>query len=344
MRIGIAGLNGLYWPMSIGNGLSGKPGVEFLAAATLGERGTAIKESLGLSPQEYAAKYNLKLYDQAEEMVKSEKLDTVAIVTRHTAHADWVERLAKLGVNIYIPKTFATNQQDANRIVKAEKEYGIRIAIGPTARYLPPMVSIKNTVESGSIGEPFSIRICHHHGVIDVFHQNDWYRDLIEGGPELSLAWYGIDLIQYLMSDQVKSVFARYGNFTSPISPFMDCGRIVMELGRGGIGSFDMYFCNRISYPSWQLELVGSKGVISIHRVPGDSSKTVVSLDTLDGYRILPIPVETSNWEMFWVDELLQGKSLSVSAEYARQVTLTSLAARDSACRGEMITLPVEGN
>jgi hypothetical protein len=27
------------------------------------------------------------------------------------------------------------------------------------------------------------------------------------------------------------------------------------------------YFCNRVAYPSWQLEIVAAKGVVSIHRV-----------------------------------------------------------------------------
>ena len=42
MRVGIAGLNALYWPVAMGNGLAGKPGVNFLAAATLGEDETVL--------------------------------------------------------------------------------------------------------------------------------------------------------------------------------------------------------------------------------------------------------------------------------------------------------------
>ncbi len=339
MRIGIAGLNGLYWPVAMGNGLVGKPGVQFLAAATLGEDATEIKANLGLSPAEYAAKYKIKLYDQAEDMVKSEQLDTVVLVTRHSQHADWVERLAKLGVNIFLPKTFVTTPEDAGRIVRAEKQYGIRVAVGPSARYLPPMAAVKRALETGLIGTPFSLRVCHHHGTIDVFNHNDWYRDPKEGGPELSLGWYGIDLALHLMGDKIKTVFAKYGNYTSPDSPFMDCGRIVMEMERGGAASFDMYFCNRINYPSWQLEIAGPKGVISIHRAGDNASKTVVSLDDAAGYKEMPLPEETPNWEMFWVDEFVQGHDLSVTAEYARQVTLISLAARDSARTGKVVAL-----
>ena len=43
------------------------------------------------------------------------------------------------------------------------------------------------------------MRLCQHHGTIDVFNAADWYRDPAEGGPELSLGWHGIDLVPYLM-------------------------------------------------------------------------------------------------------------------------------------------------
>ena len=56
------------------------------------------------------------------------------------------------------------------------------------------------------------------------------------------------------MGQEIASVYAEYGNYTSPNSPFMDCGRISMRTEGSGLASFDMYFCNRVPYPSWQLE------------------------------------------------------------------------------------------
>ncbi len=338
MRVGIAGLQALYWPVAFGNGLQAKK-VEFAAAATLGASDEAIAGALGMTPAQYAASYGVKLYGQAEEMVAAERLDTVVLVTRHSEHAAWAERLAPLGVNIVIPKTFATTMADAERIVAAGKRYGVKIAVGPSARFLPPMLAVKQALEAGLIGEPFALRICHHHGTIDVFHQSDWYRDPKEGGPELSLGWYGIDLVLQFMQDQVATVSAQYGNYTSPGSPFMDCGRIVMRLARGGVASFDMYFCNRMPYPSWQLEVVGPKGVISIHRTEADPLKTLVALDSAEGYRRLPVPEQTPGWETFWVDDLLACREPSLTAEYAALVTRISLAAREAAQQGRVVAL-----
>jgi predicted dehydrogenase len=251
----------------------------------------------------------------------------------------WAERMAKLGVDLFIPKTFATTLADAERIVQAGRRHGVQIAVGPSARYLPPMLAAQEAIAQGSIGEPFAVRICHHHGTIDVFGEGDWYRDPQEGGPELSLGWYGIDLVLHLMQDTVQTVFAVYGNYTSPDSPFMDCGRIVMGMGRGGVASFDMYFCNRVPYPSWQLEIVGPKGVISVHRTEDSSSGTVVSLDGSEGYRTLPLPAQTPDWETFWIDDLLAGREPALTAEVAKRITQISLAARDSAETGRPVAL-----
>jgi predicted dehydrogenase len=342
MRVGMAGLNALYWPLAFGGGLARFPGVDFVAAATLGTSPDVIQANLGMTPAEYAARYGLKLYELPEDMIHAEHLDTIVLISRHSHHADWVERLAPLGVNFFIPKTFATTLSEADRIVQTQRRYGVRIAAGPSARFLAPMRAVKAAIDSGLIGQPFSLRLCHHHGTIDVFGRNDWYRDPHEGGPELSLGWYGIDLAQFMLSDQVKTVGASYGNFTSPDSPFLDCGRIVMMMRRGAFASFDMYFCNRFAYPAWQLELIGDKGALSLRPSGQDPSQTILVFEDQAGSRALPITADGPHWEMFWRDELLAGQRPTIDAADARQITMVSLAARDAAGFGKVVAIPEE--
>ncbi len=339
MRAGMVGLAGLYWPMTLGRALHVHSDVQFLGAATLGVDDRAILEMLGMTPAEYAERFGLRLYEDAEAMVVGEKLDTVALITPHTEHAMWAERMAQLGVNIFIPKTFATSLADAERIVEAQQRYDVKIASGPSARFLPAMVAAHQAVQAGRIGKPFSMRLCHHHGTLDVFHANDWYRNPEEGGPELSLGWYGIDLVQHLMDEPVQTVYAQYGNYTTPDSPFMDCGRIEMRLASGGQAAFDMYFCNRVAYPSWQMEIVGPEGVISIHRAAEDSNTVVVALDGPDGHATLPLPEHAPNWESFWIDDFLAGTRPAILAEDAAEITRISLAARESAATGAPVML-----
>jgi predicted dehydrogenase len=250
-----------------------------------------------------------------------------------------VEQLAPLGVNIFIPKTFTTTLTDAQRIVDAQAQHGIRIAVGPTARYLPSFMAVKNALDAGLIGQPFNLRLCHHHGTLDVFNAADWYREPAEGGLELSLGWYGIDLILHLLDDQVTEVYASYGNFTTLDSPFMDCGRMVLQMAQGGSAAFDMLFCNRFAYPSWQLEITGTEGIIAIQRSAPDSNGAVVTLHNRAGTEPLPLPQQTPGWEHFWIEEFLNGGELTLDAGDALEITRLSLAARHSAQTRQVVAV-----
>jgi predicted dehydrogenase len=335
----MVGLAALYWPIAIGNALKANDSVEFVAAATLGVDRDLIQAILGMSAAEYAARFDVKLYTRAEEMVGDERLDTVVLNCRHSEHRVWAERMAALGMNIFIPKTFATTVDDAEGIVQAERRHGVTIAVGPSARFLPPIMAIKSALDDGLIGAPFSLRLCHHHGTIDHFHPKDWFRDAKEGGPALSLGWYCADLVLFLTGQGVKSVYAEYGNYTTPHSPFLDCGKIVMRLDGGGIASCDVYYCNRMPYPSWQLELIGPKGMLSIHRTEAAPTNTVVRLDSADRSDILALPKPTVGWEANWVDEFLRTEKPAISAEYGKLITQISLAAATSADQGVPVTL-----
>jgi predicted dehydrogenase len=331
MRAGMVGLSALYWPQTLGRGLAANPAVDFRAAATLGVADESIATTLGSSPQDYADQFKLKLYSDAEEMIAAEALETVVLITPHSQHADWVERLAPLGVNIFIPKTFTTTLKDAERIVQAQAHQNVRIAVGPTARYLPVFMAVKEALSAGAIGQPFSLRLCHHHGTIDGFNITDWYLEPSEGGPELSLGWYGIDLILHLLDDQVTQVVANYGNFTTPQSPFMDCGRMVLKMAQGGTAVFDMLFCNRFAYPAWQLEIIGTEGALAIQRAAPDSNSLVVTLHNAQGTQILSVPEQTPGWEHFWIEEFVTGRELSLDAAQAMKITRISLMARQAA-------------
>jgi len=325
----------------MGNGLRNKAdkGVELLAAATMGVDKNYIEACLKMTPEEFAAKYGIKLYDCAEEMIAAEKLDTVVLNGRHSEHANLAEKIAACRVNIFIPKTFATTVADARRIADAGRRHGVKIYSGPSATYLPEMVTLKKCIGDGLIGKPFSMRICHHHGVLDVFGKDDWYRLPEEGGPELSLGWYGIDLIMGLFGEDVKNVYASYGNFTTPDSPFMDAGRITMTMAGGGFAAFDMYFCNRVPYPSWQAEIIGDKGVLSLHRVEGSSGKTAICADTRDGHKTIALLADVPPWELTWADDLLAGKDHLITAERSARITEVSIAARESAEKGIVVNV-----
>ncbi|MFC1582692.1 Gfo/Idh/MocA family protein [Planctomycetota bacterium] len=339
MRIGMAGICARYWPFALANGVRNRPGTKLSAAAIMGFTEKQIAVHLEMSAREYADRMGLPLYTQAEEMIEAEKLDCVILCTPQTQHARWVEKLAPLGVDIFVPKTFATTMRDAQRIVTAAKKYKVRIASGPTGRFLPAIAAARKAVDRGIIGAPFSFRVMHHHGTIDSFGPQDWYRDEKEGGPELSLGWYVLDLVLHFMGPKVRDIYAHYDNFTTPDSPFMDCGQMVLTMRSGAIAACNMYFCNRMPYPSWEIEIAGPKGIIRVQQSGPDAGTTESVFFGPKGRTALPLPKRLPHWEVFWADEFRQDKPLSITAANAAWITELSLAARRSSRTGRPIKL-----
>ena len=338
MRIGMVGITSKWWPIAIARSLKAAQNVKLLAAATLGSESREVIEHLGIPPEEYADEFGLKLYSRAEEMIAEEQLDAVVLNVRHSKHANWAERLAKLGVDIYIPKPFATTLSDARRIVEVGERYGVNIACGPSDRYQPAILAAKTAVDEGLIGEPFAMRMAHHHGTIETFHKKDWYRDPKEGGPELSLAWYVIDLAMHFMGSGVDRVFADYENYTSPESPFMDCGKMVLRMTTGAIVSCDMYFCNRFPYPVWELEILGPRGAVKVH-AEGGTDKLAATLYAEQAVTRLPLPQKAPDREVAWVNGFETKAPAVVPAKTAFEITRVSLAARDAARTGRAIPM-----
>jgi predicted dehydrogenase len=337
LRVGVAGIAALYWPLAIAGGISGRRDARLVAFSTLGVPDTEIERHLGMRPAEYAKRFGAVPYRDLDGMMGAERLDAVALCTRHSEHARWVERLAPYGADIFVAKTFATTAADADRIRAAGRAHGVRIAVGPSARFLSWFAAVKQALDAGRIGTPFALRISHHHGTLDVFRRGDFYRDPREGGPELSLGWYLVDLVMHLFGEPVSRVAAEYGTYTTPDSPFMDCGKLTLRMAGGAMASCDMYFCNRFAFPAWEMEMTGDAGALLVRQSCGAKPDTKVILLSRGGRRELPLPVRVPHWELFWIDEFRTRREPSLSADYAAEVTRVCLAAREAARKGTVV-------
>ena len=341
LRVGIVGLASLYWPQALAENLARLPEAELLASAHLGETDEQIAATLGCSGAEFAEQHDVKLYQGIEKMIQAEGLGVVAICTRHTLHAEHVERAAAAGADIYLCKTMATTSADCDRIVRAGRRHGVKIAVGPGGRLQPQHVVARAAVEAGRIGRPIAVRLSHNHGTIDVFGRSDWYRDRDEGGPELSLGWYVIDVLRAIVPRPVRRVFAEYANFISPDSPFMDQGKIALRFDNDTLGACDMYFSNRFPFPTWNLEVIGTEGAIRTHSGRGDDGVPPAVLWTADGAEQLDVPAG-DNWTAdtaAWVRAFATGGEPPIDAEEARTITEICLACRQSAQTGRVVSL-----
>jgi myo-inositol 2-dehydrogenase / D-chiro-inositol 1-dehydrogenase len=337
MRVGIYSLHSCYWPVALAQCIRQIPGAELVAAAHLGFDPALTRDILGVSPEDFAQQFSVPLYEDPQTMIEREGVEAVLIAGPHTELPGYCEQAAGLGCHFYVSKPMAVSTAGAERIVEAAQEAGVVAVSGMTERFDPGIRAAQQRIAAGEIGEVIAIRALHQHGRLS-FHPRDWWNDPEQGGPELSLMWYVADVCRWLAGSEVTRVYAEYGTFNSPGSPFMDNGKATFRFANGVLGSADIYFSCDFEFPHWEVEVMGTTGAIRTQQ----SAYSVTAFGP-GGPRVSVAPAhdmlrdEVANWLAACRGE---GETF-MRIRDARQVLEVCFAARESAQAHQPVELPV---
>ena len=107
-----------------------------------------------------AAKFNIpRVYGDVDELLKSEELDFVDIITEIDAHAAFVKLAAQYHLPVICQKPMAPDLQTAEEMVAACQKAGVPLFIHENWRWQAPIRALKKALSEGSIGRPFRARI-----------------------------------------------------------------------------------------------------------------------------------------------------------------------------------------
>lgn len=122
-------------------------------------------------------------YTDYHEMLSAEQLDIISICTWPQLHAPMTIAAAECGAKaILCEKPMAMTLSEADAMIQACEENGVKLIIGHQYRFNPYFTEAKRLIESGSIGE-----------VLYVWgHSSD---SLMNKGPHL------VDTMRYILSD-----------------------------------------------------------------------------------------------------------------------------------------------
>lgn len=107
--------------------------------------------------KELASRFNCKYYKKYEDMLEKEEIEVVTIAVPTKFHKKVALDCIKKGINILLEKPIAGTVADANRIVKAAKEKGVKFTVGHIERFNPAVIKLKDMLDKGKLGEIVSI-------------------------------------------------------------------------------------------------------------------------------------------------------------------------------------------
>jgi len=140
-----------------------------------------------------------KAYADAEEMLRTEKLDFVDVVTTSPFHRQLVELAARHGVAAICQKPFADTYADAAAMVRACEAAGVPLAVHENFRWQKPFVEIADRIAAGRIGRPTYARISFRHGFD--YYKNQPYLAEVERLSLMDIGLHLYDLVRHLVGE-----------------------------------------------------------------------------------------------------------------------------------------------
>jgi glucose-fructose oxidoreductase len=155
------------------------------------------------------------VYRDIERCLKEAKPDLAILCPATGRHAEVVEKVAALGVDILLEKPFAASLADADRMLAAVARAGVRLAINWPLRWYPPHVTTKRLIDEGAVGEVIEVHF-YDGNRGPLYHRADkvavsdeevqrgkstswWYKKAAGGGSLLDYLGYGATLGTWFM-------------------------------------------------------------------------------------------------------------------------------------------------
>lgn len=180
-------------------------------------------------------------YTDYKELIAAEKPELISIATESGNHAEIALYCIESGINVIIEKPMAMSIADANKIIELAEEKHVKVSACHQNRFNVAVQELRKAVESGRFGKI-------SHGSIHVrWNRNKGYYDQApwrgawaqDGGALMNQCIHGIDLLRWMMGDEVEEVYGATRQQFHDYLEAEDVGMAVVKFKNGAIGTIE---------------------------------------------------------------------------------------------------------
>lgn len=181
---------------------------------------------------------SVKQYTDYKELLQNEQVDLIAICTESGKHAPIALDCIDAGVNLIIEKPMALSIEDADEIIRRAEEKGVKVSACHQNRFNKSVRVIRDAIEKKRFGRLF-------HGAAHIRWNRGWeyysrakWRGTWEqdGGALMNQCIHNIDLLRWMMGDEIEEVFAYTDKLNHPYIQAEDLGLALIRFKNGAYG------------------------------------------------------------------------------------------------------------
>lgn len=223
-----------------------------------------VKDRMNETAEKFDLSGKVRLYEDYKQMLAQEDLQLVAICTESGKHASIALDCIAAACHVIIEKPIALSLGDADEIIEAGRREGVVVCACHQNRFNRSIIKIREAVDAGRFGRLL-------HGAAHIrWNRGKQYYDQAgwrgtweqDGGVLMNQCIHNIDLLRWMMGDDVDEVFAFTDNLNHPYLETEDLGLALIKFSNGAYGLIEG---TSNVYPSnleETLYLFGEKGTV----------------------------------------------------------------------------------
>lgn len=208
----------------------------------------------------------IKRYTNYKQMIDENQLDLVSIATESGIHGEIALYCIDKELHVIIEKPMAMSLEEADNIIKKSEEKKVKISVCHQNRFNIAVQKMRKALEDGRFGKL-------SHGSVHVrWNRNQnyyiqapwrgtWAQD---GGALMNQCIHGIDLLRWMMGDEIDCVYGATRRRFHPYLEAEDVGLAVVAFKNGAVatieGTTNVYPKNLEE----TLYLFGEKGTVKL--------------------------------------------------------------------------------
>jgi len=210
-------------------------------------------------------KYKVPFYNSYADMLTSEEIDVVCILTESGKHAEQTIDIVKnYKKHIVVEKPMALSLSDADEMIKVCDEYGVKLFVIKQNRYNIPVIKLRDALENNRFGKLVMGTVRVRWSRNQAYYDQDAWRGTwaMDGGVFTNQASHHIDLLEWMLGEPV-SVFAKSATQLVDIET-EDTGVAIIKFSNGAIGVVEATTAVRPKDLEGSLSILGEKGSVEI--------------------------------------------------------------------------------
>jgi predicted dehydrogenase len=211
-----------------------------------------------------AAKFSVPAPYDIDDFLARKDIDAVSVLTPSGLHPQHVIACARAGKHVVVEKPMALRLQDADDMIRACDEAGVKLFIVKQNRFNVPVVKAREALDAGRFGKlvlgTVRVRWCRDQAYYD---QDSWRGTwAYDGGVLSNQASHHVDMLEWFFGD-VVSVHARAVTALAKIET-EDTAVATLKFKNGALGIIEATTAARPTDLEGSLSVLGERGMVEI--------------------------------------------------------------------------------